>query len=258
MDLKGSRRGLSKLALPVAIIAIVAAAGAYVFVTNAPATSTTTSVSSAPTMPVRTAVNHLVQNITARNVDGVVSFYAPNSVVVWSGSTGGLVGKYTGPTSVRLIYAASVGKTTKIGANVSSYSENVFSPTHINSTYLLLIAGNSTVLGDLNASVNVSEEWNWGAAGWQIIRENWAYRAFSASLLSAGYGSSTTFPQWGYMQKGGNPDLVSEKSFEWHAGPYLAVALYAMLFSIALSLAVRRLARGRLLRARGRSKSPVA
>ena len=255
MNPKGSRRGISKLALPVAVIVILVAAGAYVFIGMAPTTSTTSSQTTAPSAPLRTAVNHLVQNISSRNVDGVVSFYAPHSVVVWSGSTGGLVGKYTGPQNVRLIYAASVGKTTKLGANVSSYAEDVFSPTHINSTYVLLIIGNSTVLGDLNASVNVSQEWNWGAGGWQILKENWAYRYFSASLLSAGY-SSTTFPQWGYMQKGGNPNLVSEKSLEWHAGPYLAVAVYAMLFSVAFALVARRFSREKLVRPTGRSTPP--
>jgi hypothetical protein len=42
-------------------------------------------------------------------------------------------------------------------------------------------------------------------------------------------GSHTTFPQWGAMMQGQSADLVSEKSFEWHVGPYLAASLYAFL-----------------------------
>jgi hypothetical protein len=31
------------------------------------------------------------------------------------------------------------------------------------------------------------------------------------------------------MKAGLNPDLVSEKSFEWNVGPYVAASVYALL-----------------------------
>jgi hypothetical protein len=233
------RTGVSKLAVPVALIVILVAAGAYAFLarnsTTSPPSSTATGQ---PTVQLRAAVNQLVSDINARDIDGAVTFYAPSSVVVWSGSTGGLVGKYEGPANVRLIYATSVGKTTKMDANVSSYAEKPFSPFHINATYVIGLLANSTVMGSLNATVNVSEEWNWGGGGWQISRENWAYSYFYASNLQNN-NSTTTFPQWGVMKAGGNPNLVSEKSFEWHAGPFVAAAVYAFLFGIASFLVAR-------------------
>jgi hypothetical protein len=233
------RAAISKFAIPVALIVVLAVAGAYVFVTQSPTTSTSTMTStSAPTVPVRTAVDQLIQEINARNVESLVTFYGQNSVVVWSGNTGGLVGHYTGPSNIRLIYAASIGKTTTMKANVSNYAEQVFSPTHVNTTFAINMRGNSTVAGVLTALVNTSQEWTWNGVGWQIARENWAYKYFDASLIDANRGSATTFPQWGYMERGGNPNLVSEKSFEWNAGPLLAATVYALLFSAIAVLAV--------------------
>jgi hypothetical protein len=242
-----NRNGISKMAIPVALIVILAAAGGLFFLARSPTTSTSSQsiATSLPPTPLRTTVNQLIQDVNNRNVDGLVTFYSPNSVVVWSGNTGGLVGKYSGPQNVRLIYAASVGKTTTMDANVSNYAEDVFSPTHVNATFAIFMLANSTTAGMLNATVNVSQEWNWGNAGWQISKENWAYKFFYASFLSANLGSATTFPQWGFMKAGGNPNLVSEKSFEWHAGPFVAAGVYAFLFSVVFVLAARLRSRDR-------------
>jgi hypothetical protein len=236
------RRGVSRLAVPVALIVVLAVAGGYVFLTRSPAVSTSTqsSISSTqPSIPLRSAVDQFLQDFNAREVDSVLTFYTPTSVVVWSGKTGGLVGKYTGASNIRLIYAASVGKTSTMDANLSDYAQNVFSPKHINATFMVVLLANSSVAGKLNATVDVSQEWNWGSGGWHISKENWDYTYFDASLLDLQYGSATTFPQWGYMQEGGNPNLVSEKSFEWHAGPFLAAGLYGFLFSILTVMALR-------------------
>jgi hypothetical protein len=47
------------------------------------------------------------------------------------------------------------------------------------------------------------------------------------------------------MKNGGNPNLVSEKSFEWHAGPYAAATIYAFLSGMTLVLATKLLARNK-------------
>jgi hypothetical protein len=47
------------------------------------------------------------------------------------------------------------------------------------------------------------------------------------------------------MKEGQNPDLVSEKSFEWHAGPYLAAAVYAFLLGIVAFVFLRLRSMGR-------------
>jgi hypothetical protein len=237
------RRGravVSKLAVPVALVVILVVAGAYVFFIGNSTTVPTSTGTSTPTVSVHTAVNQLVQDVNDRNVDGVATFYNQNSLAIWSGNTGGLSGRYSGAGNIKLIYATTVGKTTKMNANVSNYAEKPFSPTHINATYVIGMLANSTVAGILTATISVSEEWNWGGGGWQISRENWAYNYFDSTTIDLNKGGDpTTFPQWGVMRVGGNPDLVSEKSFEWHAGPYLAAAVYAFLFSMVSFLVVR-------------------
>jgi hypothetical protein len=238
-----AKAGISKLAVPVALIVILAVAGAYVFLTRTPATTQSSSGTS-PSVPVQSAVNQLVQDLKGRNVDGLATFYTPSSVTVWSGRLVGLQGKYTSTGNIRLLYATTIGKTTTVDANVSNYVEHVFSPTNVNATFMLALVANSSVAGVVKATIDVTQEWNWGNSGWQISKENWAYNYYDSSFIDAGIPSATTFPQWGVMQMGGNPNLVSEKSFEWHAGPYLAAGIYAFLAGIAVVLALRLTSRG--------------
>jgi hypothetical protein len=237
MRLPHSKEGVSTIAIAIALVVVIAVVGAYLFLSRTPAKPTLTESSSIP--PISTAVSQYVQDINDRSVDGISEFYTPSSVVLWSGYLGGLQGQYQGTDNIRLLYAATIGKTMTMDANESRYAQRIFSPTNVNTTFDLVIDANSTVAGLLNASVNVSQEWNWGSGGWQISKENWAYTHFSASLLNEKYGSTTTFPQWGYELEGGNPNLVSEKSFEWHAGPYLAASVYAFLFGVAAAAALK-------------------
>jgi hypothetical protein len=236
------RVGISKLAVPVALIVILVAAGAYVFLSTGPKTSTTSQSSSSnsfPNVPLNNTVNQLIQDLNTRNVDGMVALYSPNAVSVWSGHTGGLSGLYTGTDSIRLIYATTVGKSHSLDANISNYAEKTLSPIETNATFVIKLISNSTVAGIVTATIDASQQWNWGGAGWQISKENWAYTRYDSTLVDAGLGSATTFPQWGYQLKGGNPNLVSEKSFEWHAGPYLAASVYAFMVGVAAFVALR-------------------
>ena len=230
------KAGITKLAVPVAVIVVLVVAGAYVFLAKGPATTTSTGPVSST---VREAVDHLVKYANDRSVDGLATLYTPSSVVLWSGHLVGLQGKYTGAPNIRLLYATTVGKTSHMSVNMSDYAEKASSPTDINSTYRLVLLANSSVAGIINATVDVSEEWNLGSGGWQISKENWAYTYYDSSYIDAGIPSATTFPQWGVMENGGNPNLVSEKSLEWHAGPYLAASVYAFLSGIVFVLAVR-------------------
>ncbi len=236
------RAGMSKLVVPVVLIVILAAAGAYVFLGMGSRTSTTSqtsSTSSAPSTPLNSTVSQLIQDLNARNVDGLLTYYSPNAVDVWAGNTGGLSGLYTGTDSIRLIYATTVGKSHALSANISNYAEKKISSTEVNATYVIHLVANSSVAGIVTATIDTSEQWNWGSTGWQIQKENWSYKLYDSTLVDAGLGSATTFPQWGYMLKGGNPNLVSEKSFEWHAAPYLAASVYAFLFGVVAFMALR-------------------
>jgi len=220
---------------------VIAVAGAY-FALSRSSTTSSSVVSSAPppTSVVSTEVNQLIQNLDSRNVDGLVALYSPNSVLVWSGNVGGLAGMYTGDQNIRLIYAATVGKSFTLDANLSNYKQTVISPSIVNATWEMKLLANSTAAGIVHATIDITEEWSGVSGTWQISKENWAYTLYDSSLIDAGIPSSTTFPQWGYELKGGNPNLVSEKSFEWHAGPYIAASVYAFLFGV-LALTVLRL-----------------
>jgi hypothetical protein len=202
-------------------------------------------------------VNQLIQSINDRDVDGLLNFYTQGAVVTWSGPADGLVGSSSGGGNIRLLYAASIGKTTTMGANISNYAQNAISPTNINATFNLVMHANSTAAGIVNATINVSEDWNWNGIAWQISKENWVYTHFSASFLNAGSVSATTFPQWAVMKKGGNPNIVSEKSFEWHVGPYLAAGVYAFLFSIISVVVVRSRSRYRETQNQNQRRAPT-
>ncbi len=245
------RKGMSKLVIPVALVVIVAvAAGAYFFLATGQKASTTSSTStgSQSGVSVNTQVNEFIQDLNSRNVDSLMNFYSNNAVDVWSGNTGGLSGLYTGASDIRLIYATTVGKTHSMDANISHYSQKTVSATQTNATFVINLRSNSSVAGIVTAIINVSQQWNLGSSGWQISKENWSYSLFDSTLIDAGLGSATTFPQWGYMAKGGNPNLVSEKSFEWRAGPYLAASVYAFLFGVVAFMALRLRSRRPLLR----------
>ncbi|MDA4132593.1 MAG: hypothetical protein OK454_05650 [Thaumarchaeota archaeon] len=242
MHERRGRTGISKLVIPVALIVILVAAGAYFFLARGSITSTSTSSSftgALPTIPVNTTVDQFIQDFNNRNVDGLVTFYTPNAVLVWSGQVGGLKGLYSPLSNIRLIYATTVGKSVKLDANVSNYAQKTISPTIANASYVLSMVENSTEAGIVHATIDVTQEWTWGSSGWQISKENWAYASFDSSFIDAGIPAATTFPQWGYELKGGNPNLVSEKSFEWHAGPFVAAAVYAFLFGVVAFMALR-------------------
>ena len=247
------RKGISapKLAIPVVIIIVVVAAGAYVLLAHSPApptSSNNSSSSSLPTAPLNDSVDQLIQDLNTRNVDNVMTLYSSNAVSVWSGSTGGLSGLYTGAPSVRLIYATTVGKSLRISANISDYAQKTISPTETNATFVIKLISNSTVAGIVTARIDASEQWNWGSSGWQITKENWNYVLYDSSFIDAGIPSATTFPQWGYQLKGGNPNLVPEKSFEWQAGPYVAASVYAFMFGVVAFMVLRLSLRNRVLR----------
>ena len=266
------KAGVSRSVVAVAIIVILVAGGlgAYVFLARGPNTSqsgssggststssaTASATSSTATAQVQASVNQLMSDFNSRNVDGMVSFYNNNAVDVWSGALGGLQGQYTGAGNIRLLYALTVGKAQVINANVSNISENILGTAKINATYVISMIANSTVAGGITATIRASEQWVLGGSGWQITLENWNYTHYDSTFIDAKIPSATTFPQWGYMLKGGNPNLVSEKSFEWNAGPYVAAGVYAFLFGVVMMTVLRlRSSRGAAARQQGRASS---
>jgi hypothetical protein len=244
---------ISTLAVAVVVFVVIGIAVELVFLPKAstassPTVTTTTAVycSSAcppPSTQLRPAVDQWVQDFNTRNVEGLSNFYTTDAAVVWGGTpqAGSLLGTYNGIGNIRILYGSSIGKTTFLNASISNYSEKPTNPSNIDVTLTLKMQGNSTVVGGLTSTITANQEWHFVGGQWAIANENWNYLTFTEQFPV----SSTTFPQWTALKAGQNPNLVSEKSFEWNAGPFVAAAVYALLFGVVAFIALRFRSMGR-------------
>ena len=237
--------GLASSALLVAAVAFVAIGiGIEIVFLPAPSSGASTTTTSTVTTtytctgctvstPLRTAIGQWIADFNSRDVSGISNFYAQDSTVVWAGggaAGSGLDGTYNGIGQVRILYGSSIGKTTILVANISNYKETEIATGDTNVSLTLTMVGVSSVVGNLSISIAANQQWNYIGGQWQIVKESWNYVNFYESRPV----TSTTFPQWTAMKDGQNPNLVSEKSFEWHAGPYIAASVYAFLAGIVV------------------------
>ncbi len=231
-----ARLAISALAAAVVLFVFIGVAVELVFLPKAsspagPATSTSSGSvycsqgCPAPSTPVKTAVDKWVQDFNTRNVGGLSSFYAQDAAVTWSGQASGLAGTYNGQGNVRILFGSSIGKTIVLNATITNYNEKPVNPSNIDVTMTVNMKGNSSVVGALDSTVDASQSWHYVNGQWEIAQETWNYKTFIVQFPV----SATTFPQWGALRSGTNPALVSEKSFEWNAGPYVAASVYAFL-----------------------------
>jgi len=235
-----ARRAVSALAVAVVVFVIVGIAVEVTFLpkaSNQGQSQTTSgtgcqgSVStdgSQPSTPVKSAVDQLIQYFNSRDVGGLSNLYAPDACVTWTGLASGLIGTYNGQGNIKILYGSSIGKTTSLNASIANYNEKATTPTNYDVSLTILMRGNSSVVGKLNATIDATQQWTYANGHWQIVKETWDYKVFDVQFVV----SSTTFPQWGAMRIGQSPNLVSEKSFEWSAGPYVAASVYAFLVGI--------------------------
>ena len=243
---RSPRRRLAISALAVAVVVFVAvgiavelvflpkasqSGGGATTTTSAGATSTVYSCSGSnctPTTTVKAAVDQWVNDFNIRDVSALGNFYSTYAVVDWTGQASGLTGVYNGVGNIRILYGSSIGKTTSLNASISNYNAKEINPTNYDVTLTLLMKGNSSVVGALSITVDANQQWNYIGGQWQIVQETWNYVTFNEQYPVA----ATTFPQWTAMKMGQNPNLVEEKSFEWHAGPYVAASVYAFLLGV--------------------------
>lgn len=235
------RLAISALAVGVVLFVAIGIAVEIVFLPaasqNAATTTTTTtatttySCSCTPSTQLKAAVDQWIADFNSRDVTGIGNFYSQDTTVVWAGGGAagtGLDGTYNGIGQVRILYGSSIGKTTTLVANISNYKETDIAAGNGNVSLTLTMVGVSSVVGNLSISIAANQHWNYVGGQWQIVKESWNYVNFYESNPV----SSTTFPQWTAMKDGQNPNLVSEKSFEWHAGPFVAASVYAFLFGV--------------------------
>ena len=239
------------MVVAVVVFVAIGIAVEVVFLPKASQTPTTTNASSSvycsagcptPSTTVKAAVDTWVSDFNTRNVQGMGGFYSPDTTVVWSGQASGLAGTYNGQGNVRILFGSSIGKTIVLNASINDYSEKLTNPSNANVTFTVVMSGNSSVVGTLSSTVLASQQWVYSGGAWQIIKENWNYQTFIVQYPV----SATTFPQWAALKTGNNPALVSEKAFEWNAGPWVAASVYSALFAV-LAIGV--------IKYRGRSRS---
>jgi hypothetical protein len=232
-------KGRANVALIVAAVAFVAVGIALEAVFLPKTSSSAGSRTTTPSETVMTAVNRWVSDFSSRNVTALGNFYVPNATVIWTGNAAGLTGTYDGQNNIRILYGSTIGKETSLNASAADYAQKNITPFDANVTFTLNTSGNSSEVGKVIIQANVSQDWNYTGGEWQIVKEDWNYATFDEQLAGC---CSTTFPQWTALKEGQNPNLVSDKSFEWQAGPYLAVSVYAFLGAV---VAVGLLTNGR-------------
>jgi hypothetical protein len=219
-------KGSANLGLIVALVVFVLA-GLAVEVIFLPKASFPAG-SPRPSEPAKTAFDQWVSDFESRNVTGLSSFYAENATITWSGEAPGLAGTYVGLANIRILYGSTIGKDTSLNVSVTNYTQKEITPLDENVTFFLSMTGNNTESGDVTIQVNASQDWGYVGGHWQVVKETWNYLTFDQQFVCC----STTFPQWSAMKEGLNPNLVSDKGFEWHAGPYAAASVYAFLVGV--------------------------
>jgi hypothetical protein len=257
---RDKRQAISAIVIAVAIFIIAGVAIELVLFQQASrvaSTSTTTTISTptsrtsqtfcegggpgcaVPTSNVSSAVARWVADFNSRDVGGISSFYTKDAVVVWTSSpdiiANVLDGTYNGSNNIKILYGSEIGKTTSLLANLSDYKETSINQDDINVSLTLSVNGSSTVVGNESMKVKASQAWNYSDGQWQIVKENWYFVTFHEQFPVA----ATTFPQWTAIKDGQNPNLVEEKSFEWHAGPYVAASVYVFLAGILAYALIR-------------------
>lgn len=205
--------------------------------TSTPPPTTTTSSSggnSAGTAAIEASLKNFSSAFDSRNVLALLNFYSSTATVSWTGNTQGLGGVYQNAGNIKLLYAASIGSTTAISATISNVTTKAINPTTINATENIFLNGTSSVVGNLNASINAQQEWVNQNSAWVIQKENWNYVTFNVQNP----GESTVFPQWSLQLSGYPPNLANMHKVEWNYAPYLTAAVYVLIGAVVV-VAVR-------------------
>jgi hypothetical protein len=177
-----------------------------------------------------------IGDFNSRNVESLGNFYTSTSVDNWTGQAQGLEGIYNGVGNIRILYGSSISHTDRLTANYSNLQAVSNSPGNVTLTFTLMLNGHSTVVGNLSATIDVTQNWVNSGGTWTIQHETWNYLTFTTTNP----GTATVFPQWGLSLEGKSPDLASEHVLEWNAAPYVAAAIYGSIIAIfILALMVR-------------------
>jgi len=201
--------------------------------------SSQSSGSSGDTAAVEAQLTTWIADFNSRNVESLGNFYTSTSVDNWTGHAQGLEGIYNGVGNIRILYGSSISHTDRLTANYTNLQATSNGPGNVTLTFNLSLNGHSTVVGNLTASILVTQNWVNSGGTWTIQHEVWNYQSFTTTNP----GTATVFPQWGLSLEGKSPDLASEHVLEWNAAPYVAAGIYGsiiVIFALALMVRIRK------------------
>ena len=158
------------------------------------AASASTMTASSPTdfnatQQVSLQVTHFLSDLRNRNVSALKQYYTNDSVVVLTGCTDGLGGRYSGSSSIEGLYAQYENGIASFSFNSSSVALNLIAPSTVNATYALAMT-TSGFFGTINASVAVQQQWVFSGDGAQPVSGGWTVGQETWDFLSLNVHSS--------------------------------------------------------------------
>jgi hypothetical protein len=173
-----------------------------------------------------------LNTIQTRQVDKILLAYQPNALVVWTGTTAGLGGTYSGSGNIKLLYSGALGTASSIQITYSNLKTYTTGST-VSANATLKINGTSGVLGPYNGTITAKVTFTSTPGGLMISYEHWNYDAF----LVTNSGGATTFPEW---QRVGEP-ITTHRSPDWlhnfawdYGGPAFAIFVWVLVVFVML------------------------
>lgn len=150
-------------------------------VTVTTSTVTTVTTSDAYEQVANAYTNHLTQ-LSARNIDAVVSGYESNATIEWTGAIGeGGTGNYTGLANIRILLGSFTGK---FNSNFSL--SNVYQAIGVKTNARVVVSstfnfqGYNAVIGNVNGTIVAQDEFAQdGGGAWLIAHETWNFTKYN-------------------------------------------------------------------------------
>lgn len=211
--------------------------------------------------------SHL-QNLNNRDVVGATNDFTPNGVMIWTGTTQGLGGVYSGQGNIRVTLQTAIGSASSLSYAIVSFnsSGSPSDPSIAGASAVLSFNGKSAILGTFNGTINAKYEYVNQVGTWLIQQELSDYTTFNVQYSQG----STTFPQW-QMTGPPLPQRYSESPFKnwvyFYGGAAAAIAVAGYLSTLPIVLYVKKKRRSnrasgesqeRLRRSGARSPSPTS
>jgi hypothetical protein len=184
--------------------------------------------------------SHL-QKLNSRDVVGATNDFTSNGVMIWTGTTQGLGGVYSGQGNIRVTLQTAIGSASSLSSPIVSFnaSGSTSNPSVAGASAVLSFNGKSAILGTFNGTIIAKYEYVNQAGAWLIQQELSDYTTFNVQYSQG----STTFPQW-QITGPPLPQRYSESPFKnwvyFYGGAAAAVAVAGYLSSLPIVLYVKK------------------